>query len=52
MLENSLEKRDGNNAVKMVLIGGFSVEKAATTLSCDRESPRRWVGSYRNQILP
>ena len=52
MSKNSLEKHDGNNAVKMVLIGGFSVEKAATTLGCARESVRRWVGIYRNRVLP
>ena len=64
MSKNSLEKHDGNNsliryseeyrinAVKMVLIDGFSIEKTAATLGCARESVRRWVGIYRNHVLP
>ena len=40
------------NAARMVLIDGFSVEKAATSLGCGRESIRKWIKRYRARIIP
>ena len=40
------------NAVRMVLEDGFSVEKASLALGCGRETLRRWVKKHRSQLTP
>lgn len=40
------------NAVRMVLIDGFSVEKSAVSRDCGRESIRKRVLRCRARIVP